>query len=74
MGPSGGGKTSFLNVLGGRVKMEAVTGLLTYNDQPYSKTLKRRWAMHLYDSFARQGLLLIFSHFMLSMLPVSFST
>lgn len=43
MGPSGGGKTSFLNVVGGRVPMENVSGHMTYNDQPYSKNLKRRW-------------------------------
>lgn len=40
MGPSGGGKTTLLNVLSGRVKFDS--GTITYNDQPYSKSLKRR--------------------------------
>ena len=42
LGPSGGGKTSFLNVLGGRVKQENVSGELKYNDLPFSKALKRK--------------------------------
>ncbi|CAI5459507.1 unnamed protein product, partial [Closterium sp. Yama58-4] len=42
MGPSGGGKTTFLNVLGGRFKQGNMAGTLTYNDLPYSKALKRK--------------------------------
>ncbi|GJP53838.1 hypothetical protein CLOM_g12966 [Closterium sp. NIES-68] len=42
MGPSGGGKTTFLNVLGGRFKQANMAGTLTYNDLPYSKALKRK--------------------------------
>lgn len=40
MGPSGGGKTSLLNLLSGRIKTNS--GTITYNNQPYSKSLKRR--------------------------------
>ncbi|KAL7117782.1 hypothetical protein ACP275_03G094800 [Erythranthe tilingii] len=40
MGPSGGGKTTLLNLLSGRVKNNG--GTITYNDQLYSKSLKRR--------------------------------
>ncbi|KAI5311956.1 hypothetical protein L3X38_041129 [Prunus dulcis] len=40
MGPSGGGKTTLLNLLSGRVKLNS--GTITYNDQPYAKSLKRR--------------------------------
>ncbi|KAH0976738.1 hypothetical protein GBA52_026457 [Prunus armeniaca] len=39
MGPSGGGKTTLLNLLSGRVKLNS--GTITYNDQPYTKSLKR---------------------------------
>ncbi|TYH31160.1 hypothetical protein ES288_A01G151700v1 [Gossypium darwinii] len=42
MGPSGSGKTTLLNILGGRLTHSAVAGSVTYNDQPYSKFLKRR--------------------------------
>lgn len=40
MGPSGGGKTTLLNLLSGRVKSDG--GVITYNDQLYTKSLKRR--------------------------------
>ncbi|KAK9903697.1 hypothetical protein M0R45_001057 [Rubus argutus] len=40
MGPSGGGKTTLLNVLSGRAKLNG--GTVTYNDQPYTKSLKQR--------------------------------
>lgn len=40
MGPSGGGKTTLLNLLSGRVKNNG--GTITYNDQLYTKSLKRR--------------------------------
>lgn len=40
MGPSGGGKTTLLNLLSGRVKSNS--GTITYNDQPYANSLKRR--------------------------------
>lgn len=42
MGPSGSGKTSLLNLLSGRVTGTASGGSITYNDQQYSKSLKRR--------------------------------
>ncbi|CAI5968285.1 unnamed protein product, partial [Closterium sp. NIES-64] len=42
MGPSGGGKTTFLNVLGGRFKQGNMAGTVTYNDMPYSKSLNRK--------------------------------
>ncbi|XP_042015796.1 ABC transporter G family member 22-like [Salvia splendens] len=42
MGPSGSGKTSLLSLLGGRVREPAHGGSITYNDQPYSKSLKCR--------------------------------
>ncbi|KAL9235952.1 hypothetical protein vseg_010670 [Gypsophila vaccaria] len=42
MGPSGSGKTTLLNLLGGRLTQPAPGGLVTYNDQPYSKFLKSR--------------------------------
>ncbi|XP_068650319.1 ABC transporter G family member 22-like [Aristolochia californica] len=41
MGPSGCGKTTLLNLLSGRLSDPAMTGSITYNDQPYSKVLKR---------------------------------
>lgn len=41
MGPSGGGKTTLLNILSGRVKFKS--GTITYNDQPYTKPLRRRY-------------------------------
>ncbi|GLT32175.1 hypothetical protein SLA2020_068610 [Shorea laevis] len=37
MGPSGGGKTTLLNLLSGRVKFNS--GTITYNDQPYTRSL-----------------------------------
>ncbi|KAM5562394.1 hypothetical protein ABKV19_017560 [Rosa sericea] len=40
MGPSGGGKTTLLNLLSGRAKLNS--GTITYNDQPYTKSLKQR--------------------------------
>ncbi|KAK6942498.1 ABC transporter-like, ATP-binding domain [Dillenia turbinata] len=40
MGPSGSGKTTLLNLLGGRLNHPTPGGLITYNDQPYSKSLK----------------------------------
>ncbi|KAL2467887.1 ABC transporter G family member 22 [Forsythia ovata] len=40
MGPSGGGKTTLPNLLSGRVKNNG--GTVTYNDQLYTKSLKRR--------------------------------
>lgn len=42
MGPSGSGKTTLLSLLGGRAKQSATGGSITYNDQPYSKSLKSR--------------------------------
>ncbi|MQL99748.1 hypothetical protein Taro_032476 [Colocasia esculenta] len=44
MGPSGGGKTTLLNLLSGRMKVSDHDhgGSITYNDLPYSKSLKRR--------------------------------
>lgn len=41
MGPSGGGKTTLLNLLSGRVR-NISSGTITYNDKPYDKSLKRR--------------------------------
>eukprot|EP00897_Mesotaenium_endlicherianum_P001659 jgi/Mesen1/1520/ME000132S00455 len=41
MGPSGGGKTTLLNVLGGRARAH-VDGAVTYSGLPYNKGLKRR--------------------------------
>ena len=42
MGPSGSGKTTLLNLLGGRLSQPAAGGSVTYNDQPYSKSLKSK--------------------------------
>ncbi|KAL3535996.1 hypothetical protein ACH5RR_004457 [Cinchona calisaya] len=42
MGPSGSGKTTLLNLLGGRLREPTTGGVITYNDQPYSKYLKSR--------------------------------
>ncbi|CAI5478254.1 unnamed protein product [Closterium sp. Yama58-4] len=42
MGPSGSGKTTLLNVLAGRFEQGNMAGTVTYNDMPYSKSLKRR--------------------------------
>ncbi|KAG5556336.1 hypothetical protein RHGRI_006813 [Rhododendron griersonianum] len=42
MGPSGSGKTTLLSLLGGRLREPTTGGLVTYNDQPYSKFLKSR--------------------------------
>ncbi|KAA8526058.1 hypothetical protein F0562_007842 [Nyssa sinensis] len=40
MGPSGGGKTTLLDLLSEKVKINS--GIITYNDQPFTKSLKRR--------------------------------
>ncbi|KAL8152400.1 hypothetical protein V2J09_010160 [Rumex salicifolius] len=40
MGPSGSGKTTLLNILGGRLSQPNLGGSVSYNDQPYSKSLK----------------------------------
>lgn len=45
MGPSGSGKTTLLSLLGGRVKEPAHGGSVTYNDQPFSKSLKSRFEL-----------------------------
>lgn len=42
MGPSGCGKTTLLSILGGRVRNNAIEGSVTYNDEKYNKSLKRR--------------------------------
>ncbi|KAF0914619.1 hypothetical protein E2562_030684 [Oryza meyeriana var. granulata] len=43
MGLSGSGKTTLLSILGGRTAgAGAVEGCISYNDEPYSKSLKRR--------------------------------
>ena len=42
MGPSGSGKTTLLNLLGGRIMQPNVGGSITYNDQPYLKSLKSK--------------------------------
>lgn len=43
MGPSGSGKTTLLSILGGRAAAGgAVDGCISYNDEPFSKSLKRR--------------------------------
>ncbi|GFP97814.1 ABC transporter g family member 22, partial [Phtheirospermum japonicum] len=51
MGPSGGGKTTLLNILSGRVKNNNNNngGTITYNDQLYSKSLKSRIGFVLQD-------------------------
>lgn len=41
MGPSGGGKTTLLNLLSGRIKLNS--GIISYNDQLYTKSLKKRY-------------------------------
>lgn len=46
MGPSGSGKTTLLKIIGGRL-LENVRGSITYNDIPYSPTLKRRFKFYL---------------------------
>ncbi|XP_071710327.1 ABC transporter G family member 22-like isoform X2 [Rutidosis leptorrhynchoides] len=42
MGPSGSGKTTLLSLLGGRLTEPTPGGSITYNDKPYSKSLKSR--------------------------------
>ncbi|KAL8217057.1 hypothetical protein R6Q57_023894 [Mikania cordata] len=42
MGPSGCGKTTLLGLLGGRLSDHTIGGSITYNDHPYSKSLKSR--------------------------------
>ncbi|XP_020103847.1 ABC transporter G family member 22 isoform X1 [Ananas comosus] len=42
MGPSGCGKTTLLSILGGRINGNIIEGTITYNDEPYNKSLKRR--------------------------------
>lgn len=42
LGPSGSGKTTLLNLLGGRLMQPTAGGSITYNDQPYSKSLKSK--------------------------------
>lgn len=43
MGPSGCGKTTLLSILGGRINSNIIEGTITYNDEPYNKSLKRRY-------------------------------
>lgn len=43
MGPSGSGKTTLLSLLGGRISGNITEGIITYNDEPYSKSLKSRY-------------------------------
>jgi ABC-type multidrug transport system ATPase subunit len=40
MGPSGSGKTTLLSMLGGRAAADE--GCISYNDEPFGKSLKRR--------------------------------
>ncbi|GAA0164602.1 ATP-binding cassette [Lithospermum erythrorhizon] len=47
MGPSGGGKTTLLSVLSGRIKSNC--GTISYNDRPYTKSLKQRIGYVLQD-------------------------
>ncbi|XP_010320061.1 ABC transporter G family member 22 isoform X3 [Solanum lycopersicum] len=47
MGPSGGGKTTLLKLLSGKVKNDS--GTITFNDQPYNKSLKQRIGFVLQD-------------------------
>ncbi|MED6209155.1 ABC transporter G member 14 [Stylosanthes scabra] len=42
LGPSGSGKTTLLTALGGRLTGNKLTGKITYNNQPFSGTIKRR--------------------------------
>ncbi|MQL86844.1 hypothetical protein Taro_019376 [Colocasia esculenta] len=42
MGPSGSGKTTLLNLLSGRISGNLYDGTITYNDESYTKSLKRR--------------------------------
>ncbi|RZR74815.1 hypothetical protein BHM03_00043912 [Ensete ventricosum] len=42
MGPSGSGKTTLLSLLSGRTANKVVQGSITYNDEPYAKSLKSR--------------------------------
>lgn len=43
MGPSGSGKTTLLSMLGGRpTGAGAAEGCVSYNDEPFGKSLKRR--------------------------------
>ncbi|GAB4861153.1 hypothetical protein Ancab_036310 [Ancistrocladus abbreviatus] len=48
--PSGGGKTTLLNLLSGRLKINS--GTITYNGQPYSKSFKQRIGFVLQDDLA----------------------
>ncbi|XP_047342652.1 ABC transporter G family member 9-like [Impatiens glandulifera] len=41
LGPSGSGKTTLLTALGGRLVSGQLTGKMTYNDRPFSNTMKR---------------------------------
>lgn len=41
MGPSGSGKTTLLKILGGRLGGD-IKGHISYNDTPYTPSLKRR--------------------------------
>ncbi|RWW39452.1 hypothetical protein BHE74_00055221 [Ensete ventricosum] len=42
MGPSGSGKTTLLSLLSGRTANKVVQGSITYNDEPYAKSLNSR--------------------------------
>lgn len=45
MGPSGSGKTTLLSLLGGRISGNITEGIITYNDESYSKSLKSRYLL-----------------------------
>jgi ABC-type lipoprotein export system ATPase subunit len=49
MGPSGCGKTTLLSIHGGRINNNAVEGSVTYNDETYNKSLKRRYAISKFE-------------------------
>ncbi|XP_028776748.1 ABC transporter G family member 14-like [Neltuma alba] len=41
LGPSGSGKTTLLTALGGRLNGRSLSGKITYNNQPFSGSIKR---------------------------------
>ncbi|GMH26573.1 hypothetical protein Nepgr_028416 [Nepenthes gracilis] len=56
MGPSGSGKTTLLNALGSRLTYPSPAGSITYNDQPYSKSLKSRIGFVTQDDKEKRAL------------------
>jgi len=56
MGPSGGGKTSLLSAIAGRAKFVKSEGVITFNGQELTKSIKRRVGFVMQDDLLFESL------------------